>query len=74
MEKFDTIRQHNSKLTRNLWVWIDYNRVWVKFMSTHLTHLINGLFSCELAQPFDPLIVQLKPSNFHGLFMSKLID
>ena len=48
MEKFDMTRQHDSKSTRLLRVWVYYNWVWVGFVSTRLTRLINGLF---LGQP-----------------------
>ena len=32
------------ELTRNLWVLVDYNRVWIEFV---LIRLINELFSCQ---------------------------
>ena len=41
-------------------------------MSTCLTHLINWLFSYQPLQPkIDMLIIQLDPSKFHRLFVSK---
>ena len=43
-------------------------------MSICLTCLIKELFLCQLVQPkFELLIVQLDPSKFHVLFVSKLI-
>ena len=55
--KFDMIRQHDSKPTRNLWVL-------VKFVSTHL---INKLFCAKPVDlKFDPLIIQFEPSKFHN--------
>ena len=44
--KFDTICEHDMNLTQFLRVWIEYIRIWVIFMLTHLTHFINESYSC----------------------------
>ena len=44
--KFDLTREHDTNPTRFLWVWVEYNRVWVIFVLTRLTRLINGSYSC----------------------------
>ena len=44
--KFDLIYEHDKNPTRFLWVWIEYNRVWIIFVLTRLTRLINGSYSC----------------------------
>ena len=44
--KFNSIREHDTNLTRFLWVWVEYNCVWVILVLTYLTRLINGSYSC----------------------------
>ena len=44
--KFDTTREHDTNPTLFLRVWVEYNRVWVIFVLTRLTRLINGSYSC----------------------------
>ena len=41
LTKFDSIREHDTNQTRFLRVWVEYNRVWVIFVLTRLTHLMN---------------------------------
>ena len=41
LAKFDPIREHDSNPTRFLWVLVEYNRVWIIFVLTRLTRLIN---------------------------------
>ena len=46
--KFDTIREPDTNLTRLfLRVWVEYNRVLVKFVLSRMTRLINGLYKCQ---------------------------
>ena len=47
--KFDPTREHDTNPTRFLWVWVKYNRVWVIFVLTRLTRLINGPYSYSFA-------------------------
>ena len=44
--KFDTTHDHDTNLTRFLWVWVEYNRVLVILVLTRLTCLINRSYSC----------------------------
>ena len=46
LAKFDTTREHNTNPTQFLRVWVEYNHVWVIFVLTRLTRLINGSYSC----------------------------
>ena len=43
---FDTTREHDMNPTRLLRVWVEYYRVWVIFVLTCLTRLINVSYSC----------------------------
>ena len=43
--KFDTIWEHDTNPTRFLLVWVEYNSIWVIFVLTCLTRLINGSYS-----------------------------
>ena len=45
LTKFDTTQEHDMNPTRFLWVLVEYNRVFVIFMLTRLTRLINGSYS-----------------------------
>ena len=44
--KFDTTREHDTNPIRFLRVCVEYNRIWVIFMLTRLTRLINGSYLC----------------------------
>ena len=44
--KFDATQEHDTNPTRFLRVWVEYNHVWVIFVLTRLTRLINGSYSC----------------------------
>ena len=45
LAKFDATRKHDTNMTGVLRVWVEYNHVLVK--SVFITHLINGLYSCQ---------------------------
>ena len=46
LAKFDTTREHDTNPTQFLRVWVEYNRIWVIFVLTRLTRLINESYSC----------------------------
>ena len=50
LTKFDMTCESDTNSTRFLSVWVEYNRILVKFVLTCITHLINRLYSCQSAQ------------------------